>query len=229
MEPEIVELANFRNKLGADIKGAGTSSIRIKGVKELGGATHSVIPDRIEAGTFMVAAAITKGDILVENVITSHIKPVIAKLREAGCQVYENGDKVRVIGADEIKSVDIKTLPYPGFPTDMQAQFMSLMSISKGTSVIIETVFENRFMHVDELKRMGADIKIDGRSAIIQGVDNLMSAPVKATDLRAGAALVLAGLVSDGVTEIGDIYHIDRGYDNIEEKLTKLGAKIYRV
>lgn len=229
MEPEIVDLANFLNKLGADIKGAGTSSIRIKGVKELGGATHSVIPDRIEAGTFMVAAAITKGDILVENVITSHIKPVIAKLREAGCQVYENGDKVRVIGADEIKSVDIKTLPYPGFPTDMQAQFMSLMSISKGTSVIIETVFENRFMHVDELKRMGADIKIDGRSAIIQGVDNLMSAPVKATDLRAGAALVLAGLVSDGVTEIGDIYHIDRGYDNIEEKLTKLGAKIYRV
>ncbi len=229
MEPEIVDLANFLNKLGADIKGAGTSSIRIKGVKELGGATHSVIPDRIEAGTFMVAAAITKGDILVENVITSHIKPVIAKLREAGCQVYENGDKVRVIGADEIKSVDIKTLPYPGFPTDMQAQFMSLMSISKGTSVIIETVFENRFMHVDELKRMGADIKIDGRSAIIQGVDNLMSAPVKATDLRAGAALVLAGLVSDGVTEIGDVYHIDRGYDNIEEKLTKLGAKIYRV
>jgi UDP-N-acetylglucosamine 1-carboxyvinyltransferase len=229
MEPEIVDLANFLNKFGADIKGAGTSSIRIKGVKELGGATHSVIPDRIEAGTFMVAAAITKGDILVENVITSHIKPVIAKLREAGCQVYENGDKVRVIGADEIKSVDIKTLPYPGFPTDMQAQFMSLMSISKGTSVIIETVFENRFMHVDELKRMGADIKIDGRSAIIQGVDNLMSAPVKATDLRAGAALVLAGLVSDGVTEIGDIYHIDRGYDNIEEKLTKLGAKIYRV
>ncbi len=229
MEPEIVDLANFLNKLGADIKGAGTSSIRIKGVKELGGATHSIIPDRIEAGTFMVAAAITKGDIVVENVITSHIKPVIAKLREAGCQIYENGDKVRVIGADEIKAVDIKTLPYPGFPTDMQAQFMSLMSVSQGTSVIIETVFENRFMHVDELKRMGADIKIDGRSAIIQGVDSLMSAPVKATDLRAGAALVLAGLVSDGVTEIGDIYHIDRGYDNIEEKLTKLGAKIYRV
>ncbi|CCQ94686.1 UDP-N-acetylglucosamine 1-carboxyvinyltransferase [[Clostridium] ultunense Esp] len=229
MEPEIVDLANFLNKLGADIKGAGTSSIRIKGVKELGGATHSIIPDRIEAGTFMVAAAITKGDIVVENVITSHIKPVIAKLREAGCQIYENGDKVRVIGADEIKAVDIKTLPYPGFPTDMQAQFMSLMSVSQGTSVIIETVFENRFMHVDELKRMGADIKIDGRSAIIQGVDSLMSAPVKATDLRAGAALVLAGLVSDGVTEIGDIYHIDRGYDNIEEKITKLGAKIYRV
>ncbi|HSH35989.1 UDP-N-acetylglucosamine 1-carboxyvinyltransferase, partial [Schnuerera sp.] len=229
MEPEIVDLSNFLNKLGADIKGAGTSSIRIKGVKELGGATHSIIPDRIEAGTFMVMAAITKGDITVENVITSHIKPVIAKLREAGCQIFENGDKVRVIGAEEIKAVDIKTLPYPGFPTDMQAQFMSLMSVSKGTSVVIETVFENRFMHVDELKRMGADIKIDGRSAIIQGVDGLMSAPVKATDLRAGAALILAGLVSDGVTEIGDIYHIDRGYDNIETKLSKLGAKIYRV
>ena len=228
MEPEIVDLSNFLNKLGADIKGAGTSSIRIKGVEQLGGATHSIIPDRIEAGTFMVAAAITKGDILVENVITSHIKPVIAKLREVGCEVYENGDKVRVIGTENLKATDIKTLPYPGFPTDMQAQFMALMSVCKGTSVAIETVFENRFMHVDELKRMGADIKIDGRSAIVQGVSSLMSAPVKATDLRAGAALVLAGLVADGVTEIGDIYHIDRGYDGIEKKFAKLGAKIYR-
>lgn len=228
MEPEIVDLANFLNKLGADIKGAGTSSIRIKGVKELGGATHSIIPDRIEAGTFMVAAAITKGDIVVENVITSHIKPVIAKLREAGCQIYENGDKVRVIGADEIKAVDIKTLPYPGFPTDMQAQFMSLMSVSQGTSVIIETVFENRFMHVDELKRMGANIKIDGRSAIVQGINSLTAAPVKATDLRAGAALILAGLVADGDTYIDNIYHIDRGYDGIEKKLASLGARIYR-
>ncbi|NLX63000.1 MAG: UDP-N-acetylglucosamine 1-carboxyvinyltransferase [Tissierellia bacterium] len=231
MEPEIVDLANFLNKLGADIKGAGTSSIRIKGVKELGGATHSVIPDRIEAGTFMVAAAITNGDVVVENVITSHIKPIIAKLREAGCQVIENEnkDKVRVIGSASPRAVDIKTLPYPGFPTDMQAQFMALMSVAKGTSVIIETVFENRFMHVDELKRMGADIKIDGRSAIIQGVDSLMAAPVKATDLRAGAALVLAGLVSDGVTEISDIYHIDRGYENMEEKFAQLGANIRRI
>ena len=229
MEPEIVDLANFLNKLGADIKGAGTSSIRIKGVKELGGATHSVIPDRIEAGTYMVAAAITKGDVIVENVIPNHIKPIIAKLREAGCEVQENGDKVRVISPDQLKAVDIKTLPYPGFPTDMQAQFMALMSVCEGTSVIIETVFENRFMHVDELKRMGADIKIDGRSAIIQGVDTLMSAPVKATDLRAGAALILAGLVADGETEIRDIYHIDRGYENIEDKLRKLGANIYRV
>lgn len=229
MEPEIVDLSNFLNKLGADVKGAGTSTIKIKGVKELGGATHSVIPDRIEAGTFMVAGAITKGDVVVENVISSHIKPVIAKLREVGCEVYENGDSIRVVGTDKLKATDIKTLPYPGFPTDMQAQFMALMTICEGTSVVIETVFENRFMHVDELKRMGADIKIDGRSAIIQGVDSLMGAPVKATDLRAGAALVLAGLVADGVTEIGDVYHIDRGYENIEEKFRKLGANIYRV
>lgn len=177
----------------------------------------------------MVAAAITKGDILVENVITSHIKPVIAKLREVGCEVYENGDRVRVIGTQNLKATDIKTLPYPGFPTDMQAQFMALMSVSEGTSVVIETVFENRFMHVDELKRMGANIKIDGRSAIIQGVDSLMSAPVRATDLRAGAALVLVGLVADGITEIRDVYHIDRGYESIEEKFASLGAKIYRV
>jgi len=229
MEPEIVDLANFLNKMGANVKGAGTSSIRIKGVERLGGATHSIIPDRIEAGTFMVAAAITKGDILVENVITSHIKPIIAKLREVGCQVHENEDKVRIIGPERLKATDIKTLPYPGFPTDMQSQFMALMCVSEGTSVVIETVFENRFMHVDELKRMGADIKIDGRSAIIQGVDSLMAAPVKATDLRAGAALVLAGLVSDGVTEIGNIYHIDRGYDGIENKFIQLGARIYRV
>jgi UDP-N-acetylglucosamine 1-carboxyvinyltransferase len=228
MEPEIVDLANFLNKMGAQIKGVGTSTIKIKGVKELGGATHSIIPDRIEAGTFMVAAAITKGDVIVENVITSHIKPIIAKLREAGCEVWEEEDKVRVVGTDNLKAVDIKTLPYPGFPTDMQAQFMALMSVAKGTSVIIETVFENRFMHVDELKRMGADIKIDGRSAIVQGVNELMSAPVKATDLRAGAALILAGLKADGVTEISDIHHIDRGYENIEQKFAQLGAKIYR-
>lgn len=228
MEPEIVDLANFLNKMGADISGAGTSSIRIRGVEKLRGATHSIIPDRIEAGTFMVASAITCGDIIIENVIPSHIKPAIAKLREIGCEIWENGDKIRVIGTADRKAVDIKTLPYPGFPTDMQAQFMSLMSVTEGTSVIIETVFENRFMHVDELKRMGANIKIDGRSAIVQGVSSLTSAPVKATDLRAGAALILAGLVADGKTTIDNIYHIDRGYDGIENKLSKLGAKIYR-
>ncbi len=228
MEPEIVDLSNFLNKLGANIKGAGTSTIRIKGVEKLSGGVHSIIPDRIEAGTFMVAAAITGGDIVVENVITSHIKPAIAKLKEAGCEVIEDGDTVRVIAPKKLKAIDIKTLPYPGFPTDLQAQFMAMMNLCQGTSVVIETVFENRFMHVDELKRMGADIKIDGRSAIIQGVDSLTSAPVKASDLRAGAALVLAGLVSEGITEIDNIYHIDRGYENIEEKFTNLGAIIYR-
>lgn len=228
MEPEIVDLANFLNKLGANVKGAGTSTIKIKGVKKLGGANHTIIPDRIEAGTFMVAAAVTKGDIIIENVITSHIKPAIAKLREVGCEVIENGDSIRVIGTENPKPIDIKTLPYPGFPTDMQAQFMALMCTIPGNSVAIETVFENRFMHVDELKRMGAEIKIDGRTAIVQGGNNLMGAKVKATDLRAGAALVLVGLVADGVTEVGDIYHIDRGYDGIEKKFTKLGANIYR-
>lgn len=228
MEPEIVDLANFLNKLGANIKGAGTSSIRVTGVEKLAGGEHTIIPDRIEAGTFMVASAITGGDVLVENVIPSHIKPIIAKLRETGAQVIENGDEIRVIGTKDKRAVDIKTLPYPGFPTDMQAQFMALASVTQGTSVIIETVFENRFMHVDELKRMGADIKIDGRSAILQGVDSLTSAPVKATDLRAGAALVLAGLVADGVTEIDNVYHIDRGYDDIEKKITNLGGRISR-
>ncbi|MDD2446417.1 MAG: UDP-N-acetylglucosamine 1-carboxyvinyltransferase [Tissierellia bacterium] len=228
MEPEIVDLANFLNKIGGDIKGAGTSTIRIKGVKKLGGARHQIIPDRIEAGTFMVAAAITKGDIIVENVISNHIKPVIAKLKEVGCTVVENGDSIRVIGTEDLKAVDIKTMPYPGFPTDMQAQFMALMTVCKGTSVAIETVFENRFMHVDELKRMGADVKIDGRSAIVQGISSLTGAPVKATDLRAGAALILAGFVADGVTEIDNVYHIDRGYDGIEKKFSNLGANIYR-
>lgn len=228
MEPEIVDLANYLNKMGADIKGAGTSTIKIKGVEQLGGTEHSIIPDRIEAGTYMVAAAITKGDVVVENVIADHVKPIIAKLREIGVTVEENGDSLRVAGGEHIKAVDVKTLPYPGFPTDMQSQFMALMSVAEGTSIIIETVFENRFMHIDELKRMGADIKIDGRSAIIQGTNKLMGAPVKATDLRAGAALVLTGLIAEGTTEISNIYHIDRGYTHIEEKLSKIGAKIRR-
>ncbi len=228
MEPEIVDLSNFLNKLGANVKGAGTSTIRIKGVEKLYGAKHSIIPDRIEAGTFMVAAAISGGDVLIQNVITSHIKPAIAKLKEAGCEIIETGDSVRVIAPKKLKPIDIKTLPYPGFPTDMQAQFMAMMSVTEGTNLAIETVFENRFMHAEELGRMGANITIDGRSAIIKGVKNLTAAQVKATDLRAGAALILAGLVSDGVTEIGNIYHIDRGYEDVEEKFSKLGAKIYR-
>lgn len=228
MEPEIVDLSNFLNKMGANIRGAGTSTIRIKGVEKLGGTRHPVIPDRIEAGTFMVAAAITGGDILVDNVINSHLKPIIAKLKETGCTVDEGVDSIRVIGNKNLKVIDIKTLPYPGFPTDMQAQFMALMTIIDGTSKVNETVFENRFMHVDELKKMGANIKIEGRSAIVKGVKELRGASVDASDLRAGAALVLAGLVAEGVTEIGNIYHIDRGYDGIEEKFSNLGAIIYR-
>lgn len=228
MEPEIVDLANIINKMGGKVKGAGTNTIKIEGVKSLSGCTHTIIPDRIEAGTLMVAAALTKGDIIVENIIVQHMKPIIAKLRECGATIEELGNKVRVIGNSEIKPIDIKTLPYPGFPTDMQSQFMALMSMANGTSLMVETVFENRFMHVDELKRMGANIRADGRSAVIEGVDRLEGAQVKATDLRAGAALILAGLVSEGTTEISDTYHIDRGYSNIEAKFQGLGAIIHR-
>ncbi|WP_129596080.1 UDP-N-acetylglucosamine 1-carboxyvinyltransferase [Anaerophilus nitritogenes] len=227
-EPEIVDLSNFLNGLGAKIKGAGTDTIKIEGVKELGGTRHTVIPDRIEAGTFMVAAALSGGDVTIENCLSDHVKPMIAKLRECGIEIEENADSIRVIGKRSVIPTDIKTLPYPGFPTDMQAQFMTLLSVAKGTSVVIETVFENRFMHVAELKRMGANIKIEGRSAVVQGVDTLQGTQVKATDLRAGAALILAGMVADGTTEIGEIYHIDRGYVEIENKLRALGAKIRR-
>lgn len=228
MEPEIVDLSNFLNKLGADIRGAGTSTIKIKGVKKLGGAVHSIIPDRIEAGTFMVAAAITGGDVIVDNVINNHLKPITAKLKEAGCEIEEGIDSIRVIAKNKLNAISIKTLPYPGFPTDMQAQFMALMAILEGDSKVMETVFENRFMHANELIKMGADITIDDRAAILKGVKSLKGAQVKASDLRAGAALVLAGLVADGTTEIENVYHIDRGYDGIEAKFTSLGAKIYR-
>ncbi|QZY55531.1 UDP-N-acetylglucosamine 1-carboxyvinyltransferase [Crassaminicella profunda] len=227
-EPEIVDLANFLNGLGAKIKGAGTDTIKIEGVKELGATRHMIIPDRIEAGTFMVAAAMTGGDVLIENALSEHLKPTIAKLRECGVKIEESTDSIRVMAKNGVISTDIKTLPYPGFPTDMQAQFMTLLSVAKGTSVVIETVFENRFMHVAELKRMGANIRIEGRSAVVQGVESLQGTQVKATDLRAGAALILAGMVAEGKTEIGDIYHIDRGYVNIEKKLRALGAKIRR-
>lgn len=227
-EPEIVDLANILNAMGAKIRGAGTNMIRIDGVSELKGAVHTVVPDRIEAGTYMVAAAITNGNVYIENVLTEHLKPVIAKLKEAGVTIEEDTEGVRVIGTGALRSVDIKTLPYPGFPTDMQAQLMALMTVASGTSVVTETVFENRFMHVDELKRMGANIKIEGRSAVVEGVHNLYGCQVKATDLRAGAALVLAGLVASGTTEIGCIHHIDRGYDNLVAKLQQLGANIVR-
>lgn len=228
-EPEIVDLANFLNAMGARIKGAGTKVIRIDGVKELHGTTHTVIPDRVEAGSYMVAAAATGGNILLTNVIEDHLKSVVAKLKEAGVDVIEESEGLRVVGPRQITPVDIKTLPYPGFPTDMQAQFMALMSISKGTSVITETVFENRFMHVDELKRMSAQIKIEGHSAVVKGVPKLTGADVKATDLRAGAALVIAALVAEGVTTIGCIQHLDRGYEQLEKKMRGLGAKIRRV
>lgn len=228
-EPEIVDLANFLNAIGAKIKGAGTDTIKIQGVKQLGGTRHAVIPDRIEGGTFMVAAAMTKGDVTITNVLSDHLKPIIAKLKECGVEIMVNGDSIRVNAKNGFLATDIKTLPYPGFPTDMQAQFMALLSIAKGTSVVIETVFENRFMHAAELKRMGANIKIDGRSAVVEGVDFLQGAQVKATDLRAGAALILAGMVAEGTTEISDVYHLDRGYVSIEKKLQALGANIKRI
>ncbi|MCL2284825.1 MAG: UDP-N-acetylglucosamine 1-carboxyvinyltransferase [Firmicutes bacterium] len=230
IEPEIVDLANFLNSAGAEIRGAGTDTIKINGVKELKGTTHSVIPDRIEAGTFMVAAAITRGDVTLTNVMADHVKPVSAKLKEAQVSVEEREAGIRVwhnLGQD-IVAADIKTLPYPGFPTDMQAQFMALMSVAKGTSIITETVFENRFMQVGELKRMGADIKIEGRSAVAEGVARLAGAQVIASDLRAGAALTLAALCAEGVTEITGIHHIDRGYCKLDGQLNKLGAKVIR-
>lgn len=227
-EPEIIDLANFLNKMGAKVKGAGTDTIRIQGVSRLEGTRHQVIPDRIEAGTYMVAAAITNGDVLVENVVPSHLKPIIAKLKEAGVLIEELEDAIRVVGQGHIHSVDVTTLPYPGFPTDMQAQFMALMASASDTSVVIETVFENRFMHVAELNRMGADIKIEGHSAVVSGVKMLHGTKVMATDLRAGAALILAGLISEGTTEIGNTHHIDRGYVDIENKFRQLGANITR-
>lgn len=227
-EPEIVDLANYINVMGGKVRGAGTNVIRIEGVRELHGARHTVIPDRIEAGTFMVAGAMTNGDITVENVLCEHQKPLIAKLREAGAIVKEDVDSVRVIGPEELKGINIKTMPYPGFPTDMQAQVMALMCIAKGRSTVMETVFENRFMHVDELTRMGAVIHVAGRGALIEGVPHLYGNPVRATDLRAGAAMVLAGLRAEGETEISDIHHIDRGYEDLVKKFAGLGADIER-
>ena len=228
-EPEIVDLANYLNKMGAKIRGAGTDTIRIEGVEKLHGADYTIIPDRIEAGTYMIASAMTGGDVIVENVLPEHQKPLIAKLREAGAVVEEDIDKVRVIGKNPLKAVSIKTLPYPGFPTDMQAQMMAMMVIAEGRSKVTETVFENRFMHVVELNRMGAQISTEGRSAVIDGPCKLTGCDVRATDLRAGAAMILAGLVAEGTTRIGDLHHIDRGYENIVAKLKNLGADIERV
>ncbi len=230
-EPEIVDLGNFLNKMGAKITGAGTSTIRIVGVEKLKGTVHTIIPDRIEASTFMIAAAITGGKVVVQNCISSHIKPVIAKLKETGAYVVvnEDEDSIFVKGADKIKGTDIKTLPYPGFPTDVQAQFMAYLCVCEDQAKVTETVFENRFMHVEELNKMGAIIATSGKEARIAGVRQLVGAEVKATDLRAGAALVLAGLVADGTTTIGNIYHIDRGYNDFVGKMKSLGANIERI
>ena len=228
-EPEIVDLANYLNKMGADIVGAGTETIRINGVEKLYGAEHSIIPDRVEAGTFMVAAAISGGNILIENAVSEHLRAIISKLEEMNVVIKEEDNGVRVIAPEELKATDVKTLPYPGFPTDMQSQIMALMLKSTGTSVLTETVFENRFMHVEEFRRMNANIKIEGRSVIIDGNNDLQGAEVAATDLRAAAALILAGLSAEGFTRVTELKHLDRGYVNIVGKLAALGADIERV
>lgn len=230
-EPEIVDLASFLSKMGAKIKGAGTSTITIEGVEKLTGTRHTIIPDRIEAASYMIAAAMTRGNVTINNVIGSHIRPVIAKLIEMGAEVDEIDDEdiIKVKVDKKLKPTNIQTLPYPGFPTDVQAQFMALMTICDGESKIQETVFENRFMHVEQLNKMGAAIATSGNRATIVGVDQLHGANVRATDLRAGAALVIAALTAEGETRVSDIYHIDRGYSNLVEKFTKLGANIKRV
>ncbi|MFC2149431.1 UDP-N-acetylglucosamine 1-carboxyvinyltransferase [Candidatus Auribacterota bacterium] len=228
-EPELVDLADFLNKMGAKIEGAGSHVIKIQGVRKLKGAEHTVIPDRIEVGTYMIAAAMTKGDVRIKDVRADHLHAVIDKLKEAGVSVIKKGRDLRVSSNGKLKVVDVITLPYPGFPTDLQAQMMALMTITKGISVITEKIYPDRFMHVPELTRMAADISLEGSSAIVKGVDLLSGAPVMASDLRASAALVLAGLVSQGETEINRVYHIDRGYEFIEKKLGKLGARIKRV
>ncbi len=228
-EPHIVDVANFLNSMGANIKGAGTDVIRIKGVDKLHGSTYSIIPDQIEAGTFMFAAAATRGDVVLKNVIPKHLESISAKLVEIGCTVEEYDDYIRVIGAKEYKSTNVKTLPYPGFPTDMQPQMAVVLGLAKGSSMIVETLFENRFKYVDELVRMGASIRVSGNTAYIDGVDKLSGARVAAPDLRAGAALVMAALAADGISLIDDIHFIERGYEEIDVKLQGLGAQIKRV
>jgi len=228
-EPEIVDLANLLNKMGAKVRGAGTATIRIEGVEELSGTTHTIIPDRIEAGTFMIASAITKGNVLVQGAVSEHLSSLISKMQEMGVEIIEEETGLRVIGPEKLKAVDIKTMPHPGFPTDMQSQMMALLLQAEGTGMITETVFENRFMHVEEFRRMNADIKIEGRSTIINGPAKLQGAEVAATDLRAAAALILTGLVADGITRVTELKHLDRGYVDFHGKLERLGAKIERV
>ena len=228
-EPHVVDVANFLNSMGANIKGAGTDVIRIKGVKTLHRTEYSIIPDQIEAGTFMFAAAATCGDVLVKNVIPKHMEGASAKLLEMGCIVEEYDDAIRVIGRKPLKPTRVKTAPYPGFPTDMQPQIATLLALADGTSTVTESIFENRFKYVDELARMGANIKVEGNRAVVIGVEGFSGARVSAPDLRAGAALVMAGMVADGITIVDDIHYIQRGYERFEEKLQGLGAKIERV
>ncbi|GAA0487203.1 UDP-N-acetylglucosamine 1-carboxyvinyltransferase [Salinibacillus aidingensis] len=228
-EPEIVDLANFLNKMGAKVIGAGTETIKIEGVDSLKGTEHTTIPDRIEAGTFMAAAAITRGNVYIKGAVADHLTSTISKLEEMGVIIEEEEEGLRVIGPEELKSVNVKTLPYPGFPTDMQPQIMTLAMKAEGTSVISETVFENRFMHVEEFGRINGNIRIEGRSAIVEGPVDLQGAEVTATDLRAAAALIIAGLVADGYTRVTELKHLDRGYVNIVGKLKQLGADIIRV
>lgn len=225
-EPHIVDLANFLNSMGADIMGAGTDVIKIRGVKKLKGATYAIIPDQIEAGTFMIAAAATRGDVLVKNVIPKHLESITAKLEKIGVAVEEFDDAVRISVDGPLVKTSVKTMPHPGFPTDMQPQITTLLCLAEGTSIVTECIFDNRFRYVDELRRMGANISVDGKVAVVEGVGTLMGAPVTAPDLRAGAALVIAGLAAKGVTEVEDIYHIERGYECFEEKLRSLGADI---
>lgn len=228
-EPHVVDVANFLNSMGASIKGAGTDVIRIKGVKALHGTEYAIIPDQIEAGTFMFAAAVTRGDVTVKNVIPKHLESISAKLIEIGCEVEESDDAVRVVASKPLTHTHVKTLPYPGFPTDMQPQITVALGLSKGTSIVTESIFENRFRYVDELSRMGASVKVEGNVAVISGVEKFTGARVNAPDLRAGAALVIAGLAAEGITIVDDIYYIERGYENLDAKLRKLGAQIEKV
>ena len=227
-EPHIVDLANFLNSMGADIMGAGTDVIKIRGVHHLHGTEYTIIPDQIEAGTYMIAAAATKGDVIVNTIIPKHLEPITSKLRKVGVIIEEHDEYVRVIGQEKYEKTTVKTMPHPGFPTDMQPQLTALLTMANGTSIVTESMFENRFRYVDELRRMGADISVDGKVAIIEGVEHLTGAPVKASDLRAGAALIIAGLSTEGTTEIEDIFHIERGYEDMEVKLRALGADIVK-
>ena len=228
-EPHIVDLANFLNSMGANIMGAGTNVIKIRGVETLHGTTYSIIPDQIEAGTYMVAAVATKGDVLIENVTPKHLESIMSKLSEMGATVQEFDEAVRVSMSGRPRRCNVKTMPHPGFPTDMQPQIATALSVAEGTSIVTEGVWDSRFRYVDQLTIMGADVQVDGKMAVITGVESLRPAPVRAVDLRAGAAMIIAGLMTEGTTEVEDILHIDRGYENIAEKFCALGADIKRV